>query len=285
MPYFVRTESGVEFGPVSAKELREAARSGTLARRDLVRPGGTVDWFRAEKVKGLEFRDRVVAPDVLREEPTVALEESLDTTEVPGTGQVAAPPPSLGGHIEVLALRGFHVRYLADESVESVVMQSLVDALRVSVPGALLGRRGVFVLTSRRAFIVHAGLARQSIECLYLDRIDRIGFGTRTAWRWFSAGAFAMLVGCLTLGLPVLRVWWTSAPNAPLPVLEAAIALAVGAMLVILSRFRALELGAASASIPFGKAQLESDAISRIDELRERAIQRSRGVSASAHIS
>jgi len=284
MPYFVRTESGVEFGPVSSKELREAARSGTLARRDLVRPSGTVDWFRAERVRGLEFMQKVVVPDVVREEPTVVLE---DTPEPP-VNPPAAPvvrAPALGSHIEVLALRGFHVRFLADETVEGFITQSLVDALRVSIPAALLGRRGVFVLTSRRAFIVHAALARQSIECIYLDRIDRIGFGTRTAWRWFVLGVLAMIVGCLILGVPVLRVWWMSAPEAPLPVLEAAIALAAGAMLVILSRYRALELSVASGSIPFGKAALESDAISRIDELRERTIQRSRGVSESAHIS
>lgn len=283
MPYFVRTESGVEFGPVSAKELREAARSGTLARRDLVRPNGTVDWFRAERVKGLEFAQKVVAPEVLRDEPIMVLEDPPGALLAPQPSAPAAP--TLAGHIEVLAIRGLHVRALAGETVESIILQGAIDALRVSIPAAILGRRGVLVLTDRRAFVVHAGLLGHSIECIYLDQIDRIGFGTRTARHRLLAGAVAVLVGCVILGVPLLRVAWGGALAAPLPVLEATLAFALGGTLIALSRYRALEISVASGSIPFGKAALESDAISALDELRERAVQRSRGVSASAHIS
>jgi hypothetical protein len=247
-----------------------------------VRPGGTVDWFRAERVRGLEFREKPAAPELPREEPTVALEEGPEAPDAQATTDRTAV---LAGHIEALALRGFHVRALAGESIEGVVTQSFVDTLRGSVPAAILGRRGVFVLTSRRAFIVHATLGRKSIECVYLDRIDRIGFGTRTAWRWFAIGFTVMLFASLLLVLPVLRIGWMGAPTGPLPVVEAAISLAIGMVLVLLSRYRALELGIASGSVPFGQSALESDAISSIDGLRERAIQRSSEVRASAQSS
>lgn len=282
MPYFVRTESGVEFGPVSSRELREAARAGTLARRDLVRAEGTVDWFRADRVKGLDFDKASAALTPVRDEPLVEspAEPTFELEEPP-----AAAPPALGPHIEPLALRGFHVRALSGETVETVVRQSVIDALRASLLAAALGRRGVLVLTNRRAFVVHAALASGSIEAIYLDRIDRVGFGTRIARPRLVAGVIAIVAGLGMLGLPMLRFWWLGAPVSPLPVLEASLAFAIGGVFIALSRYRALELGVASASIPFGKAALESDAISRIDELREAAIQRSRGTSASAHIS
>lgn len=285
MPYFVRTASGVEFGPVSSKELREAARAGTLARRDLVRAEGTVDWFRADRVKGLDFdASEDAGPIPIQNdaasarsfEPSIELDEP--STAASTTGYTAHPSPqhasTLGAHIEALALRGFHVRALSGETVETIISQSVVDAMRVSFLAAALGRRGVLVLTTRRVFVVQASVASSALESVYLDRIDRVGFGTRRARARLVAGLIAIVAGLGILGLPMLRVWWLSAAVTPLPVLEAALAFAIGGILVVLSRYRALEFGVASGSVPFGKAGLESDAISRIDELRERAIQR-----------
>lgn len=292
MPYFVRTESGVEFGPVSAKELREAARSGSLARRDLVRPSGTVDWFRAERVRGLEFvrapelgaRSEVTSP--VDEEPVVILEDSraLPSPTAPTTTPPLFAEPARGSHIEALAVRGFHVRELAGETVEAIVIQSPIDAMRTSFLAALLGRRGILLVTTRRVFVVEARLLGVSVESIYLDRIDRMGFGTRTAPRRLVSGLLLILFGLGMLALPILSASF-AAPTAPLPVLEAAISFALGGMLIALARYRALEFGVASRSVPFGKASLESETITRIDSLREASIQRRSGTRDAAQIS
>lgn len=296
MPYFVRTEAGVEFGPVSAKELREAARTGSLARRDLVRPSGTVDWFRAERVRGLVFGGRAPegssGPIPARDEPSVELDDAPASPLAVAVQHLAPPtsPPVFGDapagpYLEVLAARGFHVRALPGETVECIVEQGVVDAMRASFVAAMLGRRGAMILTTRRAFIVEASLFASSIESIYLDRIDRVGFGTRTAPRRLAAGLLVIAFGLGLLAFPILRTGFAIAPTAPLPVLEAAVAFALGGMLVVLSRYRALELAVASGSVPFGKAALESETISQIDSLREASIQRRSGTRDDAQIS
>jgi hypothetical protein len=48
--------------------------------------------------------------------------------------------------------------------------------------------------------------------------------------------------------------------------------LLVGALLILLARFRALEIGVASGTLVFAKRSIELDALSRIDEIRAAAI-------------
>ena len=117
MNYFVRTASGAEHGPLSASQLREAARAGSLRRGDLVRPEGSVDWFRADRVRGLEFG--ASAPEVVRPSIAAAVSPSESALEVrssePEPTTRSDPSPTADGlirHIEPLALRGFNVRKL-----------------------------------------------------------------------------------------------------------------------------------------------------------------------------
>ena len=149
MTYHIRTEAGVEFGPVTANQLRDGARAGTISRRDLVRPDGSVDWFRADKVRGLDFSAEIVVAD--------GLEVKAETPQLPTPPQLpvarANPNDALLRHIEPLVLRGFNVRKLEGEEVVAIDTQTFLDTFRVSIAAALIGRRGILVLTNRRLFI------------------------------------------------------------------------------------------------------------------------------------
>lgn len=265
MNYFVRTESGLEYGPLSSKQLRDAAQSGALSRRDLLRPDGTVDWFRADKVRGLDFADpsaiAVIAPPV---------PEPAPPTEPPPP---ARKDDGLIRHIEPLALRGFNVRKLDGEEVESVEPQSFLDAFRLSMIAAVIGRRGVLVLTNRRVFVTNATISTRALQSAYLDRIDRIGFGSRTALWKLACGAATALVGIAWQFGPTL--WGiVMSTGIAMPAIEwPALALVgVGLVVVLLARYRALEIGVASGTIVFAKRSLELDTLSRIDEVRERRL-------------
>lgn len=265
MNYFVRTEAGLEYGPLSSKQLRDAAQSGALSRRDLLRPDGTVDWFRADKVRGLDFADpsaiAVIAPPV---------PEPAPPTEPPPP---ARKDDGLIRHIEPLALRGFNVRKLDGEEVESVEPQSFLDAFRLSMIAAVIGRRGVLVLTNRRVFVTNATISTRALQSAYLDRIDRIGFGSRTALWKLACGAATALVGIAWQFGPILWGIVMSTGTA-MPAIEwPALALVgVGLVVVLLARYRALEIGVASGTIVFAKRSLELDTLSRIDEVRERRL-------------
>jgi len=216
MNYFVRTESGAEHGPLSAAQLRDAAKSGALRRGDLVRPDGTVDWFRAERVRGLEFPsdaeparriEKVRAPDAVAE-------PVAPPTEPPAPAELrSAADDGLLRHIEPLAARGFNVRKLDGEEVESVDLQGFLDVLRVSIPAALLGRRGLLVVTNRRVFVANATVFTRALQSAYLDRIDRIGFGGRLAVARLIAGLALFGIGLGTrasthgrVGRPIAQV-------------------------------------------------------------------------------
>lgn len=265
MNYYVRTEAGVEHGPLTGKQLRDAAKSGALSRRDLLRPDGTVDWFRADKVRGLEFAEPAAI--------AVASPISPETALVPPTAP-AEPPRRDDGlirHIEPLALRGFNVRKLEGEEVESVEPQSFLDAFRLSMLAAVLGRRGVLVLTNRRVFVTNATISTRALQSAYLDRIDRIGFGSRTAILKLLGGAMIALTGIAWQIGPSL--WGLLAGTGlSLPALEwrALALIAIGVVVILLARYRALEIGVASGTIMFAKRSLELDTLSRIDEVRAR---------------
>ena len=288
MNYFVRTESGAEYGPLSAKQLRDAARNGTISRRDLVRPEGTVDWFRADKVRGLEFAETAIAVAT----PLVEEWESQPAAApTPSVEAPAGPPPrkddGLIRHIEPLALRGFNVRKLEGEEVESVEPQRFLDALRISIPAALIGRRGVLVLTNRRLFVTNATVSTRALQSAYIDRIDRIGFGARTVlWRFLLGLALVTMGLAWWLGPSVLTLVTGGGLTPPSFDWPPFALIGVGALTVLLSRFRALEIGVASGTIVFAKRSLELDTLSRIDEVREAHLAHLRsGATADAHIS
>ena len=303
MNYFVRTESGAEHGPLSARQLRDAARSGALSRGDLVRPEGTVDWFRADKVRGLEFADFAAEtvspaqPSVQATTPPGAATPPGAPAPTPSPASAATPPlepppqvrrdDGLIRHIEPLAARGFNVRKLEGEEVESVTTQSFLDVLRLSIPAALLGRRGLLVVTNRRVFVANATVSTRALQSAYLDRIDRIGFGGRVAIARLVMGAMLALGGVAAAVGPMLLALVTGAGLAPPALGSAALPfIVVGILLVLLARYRALEIGVASGTLVFAKRALELDALSRIDELRDaRLAHLSSGASASAHIS
>ncbi len=271
MNYFVRTASGAEHGPLSASQLREAARAGSLRRGDLVRPEGSVDWFRADRVRGLEFG--ASAPEVVRPAIAAAVPPSESALEVrsPESDPVSTDE-GLIRHIEPLALRGFNVRKLDGEEVESVQTQAFIDALRVSMPAALIGRRGILVLTNRRVFVANATVFSRSLQCAYLDRIDRLGYGSRTALPRFLLGAaLALAGGGIILGQTLSVLSSLGGVSALAHTLGVALLL-VGALLIVLARFRALEIGVASGTLVFAKRSIELDALSRIDEIRAAAI-------------
>jgi len=265
MNYFVRTEAGLEYGPLSSKQLRDAAQSGALSRRDLLRPDGTVDWFRADKVRGLDFADpsaiAVIAPPV---------PEPAPPTEPPAA---VRKDDGLIRHIEPLALRGFNVRKLDGEEVESVEPQSFLDAFRLSMIAAVIGRRGVLVLTNRRVFVTNATISTRALQSAYLDRIDRIGFGSRTALWKLACGAAMTLVGIAWQFGPTLwGIVMTTGLAMPAIEWPALALVGVGLVVVLLARYRALEIGVASGTIVFAKRSLELDTLSRIDEVRERRL-------------
>jgi len=273
MNYFVRTESGAEHGPLSAAQLRDAAKAGSLKRGDLVRPEGSVDWFRADRVRGLEFGAGPVAP------VSLAVREPEPTSPITAPAVVAAAPAEprrpddgLIRHIEPLALRGFNVRKLDGEEVESVQTQTFIDALRLSMPAAVIGRRGVLVVTNRRVFVANATVLTSALQSCYLDRIDRIGYGSRTAFPRLIAGAvLALLGGGIILGHSLDALAMVGGFSAGMHAAGIAMLL-LGAFLLLLARYRALEIGVASGTLVFAKRSIELDALSRIDEVREAAL-------------
>jgi len=275
MNYYVRTEAGLEYGPLTSKQLRDAARSGALSRRDMLRPDGTVDWFRADKVRGLEFVDQTVTSVAFTDSvaaPSAPLPVP-QTAQTAASGTVPRKDDGLLRYIEPLALRGFNVRKLDGEEVESVEPQSFLDAFRLSMLAAIIGRRGVLVLTNRRVFVTNATISTRALQSAYLDRIDRIGFGSRTTLWKLLLGIMLALVGA-GIQLAPLLVGWIGGTGFTIPTIQPAalVFLGVGIMVGLLARYRALEIGVASGTIFFAKRSLELDTLSRIDEIRERRL-------------
>ncbi len=274
MTYHIRTEAGVEFGPVTANQLRDGARAGTISRRDLVRPDGSVDWFRADKVRGLDFSAEIVVADGLEvkaETPQLLTPpQSLTPPQLPVAR--ANPNDALLRHIEPLVLRGFNVRKLEGEEVVAIDTQTFLDTFRVSIAAALIGRRGILVLTNRRLFIANATLSTRSLQSVYLERIDRLGFGGRISLAYFLIGILLALTGsAIAFGSGVIAVA-TGGAYGLAPNIVAVPLVAIGVILILLARLRALEIGVASANIIYAKRSLDFDTLARIDEAREAAI-------------
>ncbi len=274
MTYHICTEAGVEFGPVTANQLRDGARAGTISRRDLVRPDGSVDWFRADKVRGLDFSAEIVVADglgVKAETPQLLTPpQSLTPPQLPVAR--ANPNDALLRHIEPLVLRGFNVRKLEGEEVVAIDTQTFLDTFRVSIAAALIGRRGILVLTNRRLFIANATISTRSLQSVYLERIDRLGFGGRISLAYFLIGILLALTGsAIAFGSGVIAVA-TGGAYGLAPNIVAVPLVAIGVILILLARLRALEIGVASANIIYAKRSLDFDTLARIDEAREAAI-------------
>ena len=274
MTYHIRTEAGVEFGPVTANQLRDGARAGTISRRDLVRPDGSVDWFRADKVRGLDFSAEIVVAD--------GLGVKAETPQLPTPPLLPAPPllpvaranpnDALLRHIEPLVLRGFNVRKLEGEEVVAIDTQTFLDTFRVSIAAALIGRRGILVLTNRRLFIANATISTRSLQSVYLERIDRLGFGGRISLAYFLIGILLALTASAIAFGPSLIALATGGVLALAPNMIAVPFAVIGVILILLARLRALEIGVASANLIYAKRSLELDTLARIDEAREAAI-------------
>lgn len=274
MTYHIRTEAGVEFGPVTANQLRDGARAGTISRRDLVRPDGSVDWFRADKVRGLDFSAEIVVADglgVKAETPQLLTPpQSLTPPQLPVAR--ANPNDALLRHIEPLVLRGFNVRKLEGEEVVAIDTQTFLDTFRVSIAAALIGRRGILVLTNRRLFIANATISTRSLQSVYLERIDRLGFGGRISLAYFLIGILLALTASAIAFGPSLIALATGGVLALAPNMIAVPFAVIGVILILLARLRALEIGVASANLIYAKRSLELDTLARIDEAREAAI-------------
>lgn len=274
MTYHIRTEAGVEFGPVTANQLRDGARAGTISRRDLVRPDGSVDWFRADKVRGLDFSAEIVVADGLGVKAETP--QSLTPPQLPAPPLLpvarANPNDALLRHIEPLVLRGFNVRKLEGEEVVAIDTQTFLDTFRVSIAAALIGRRGILVLTNRRLFIANATISTRSLQSVYLERIDRLGFGGRISLAYFLIGILLALTASAIAFGPSLIALATGGVLALAPNMIAVPFAVIGVILILLARLRALEIGVASANLIYAKRSLELDTLARIDEAREAAI-------------
>ncbi|MDA0285509.1 MAG: GYF domain-containing protein, partial [Planctomycetota bacterium] len=75
-------------GPVSSRELRQLAESGTLSPDDLVWREGTTDWVPASSVKGLQFGP--TPPPVSVSPPPAAVPSPLPASP-PATPHIPAP--------------------------------------------------------------------------------------------------------------------------------------------------------------------------------------------------
>ena len=184
----------------------------------------------------------------------------------------ANPNDALLRHIEPLVLRGFNVRKLEGEEVVAIDTQTFLDTFRVSIAAALIGRRGILVLTNRRLFIANATLSTRSLQSVYLERIDRLGFGGRISLAYFLIGILLALTGsAIAFGSGVIAVA-TGGAYGLAPNIVAVPLVAIGVILILLARLRALEIGVASANIIYAKRSLDFDTLARIDEAREAAI-------------
>ena len=169
-------------------------------------------------------------------------------------------------------LRGFNVRKLEGEEVVAIDTQTFLDTFRVSIAAALIGRRGILVLTNRRLFIANATLSTRSLQSVYLERIDRLGFGGRISLAYFLIGILLALTGsAIAFGSGVIAVA-TGGAYGLAPNIVAVPLVAIGVILILLARLRALEIGVASANIIYAKRSLDFDTLARIDEARDAAI-------------
>ncbi|MEI7878929.1 MAG: hypothetical protein WCI96_13530, partial [Planctomycetota bacterium] len=184
----------------------------------------------------------------------------------------ANPNDALLRHIEPLVLRGFNVRKLEGEEVVAIDTQTFLDTFRVSIAAALIGRRGILVLTNRRLFIANATISTRSLQSVYLERIDRLGFGGRISLAYFLIGILLALTASAIAFGPSLIAWATGGVLALAPNMIAVPFAVIGVILILLARLRALEIGVASANLIYAKRSLELDTLARIDEAREAAI-------------
>ena len=279
MNYFVRTDTGAEVGPLSARQLRDAATSGVISRRDLVRPEGTVDWFRAETVRGLVFGEVAAATATQDAElPMSALDVPASDAETSLAAPLDPPLPprnddGLEFHLEPLALRGCNVRKLEGEVVEWVQVQGFADALRTSIPAAIVGRRGALVLTNRRLFITEATLTGSALQLAYLDRIDRVAFGTRTTlWRLLMGVSIALSGLCWWIGPSLLGMLTGGGLSLPKLEWQPGVIVLLGITVMLFARFRAISIGVASGTLVFATRSLDLDTVSRIAKAREQSL-------------
>jgi GYF domain 2 len=285
LDYFVRFSTGAESGPYTADELRELARSSRLKPTDFIRRGEFGTWVVAARTRGFEFSDtkKPVAP--IDDSPLEAV-EPIDAAAGSATAAAAEPPrapiPSAvaeatteSGYIVTLALRGFNMRTLPGEVVCYTLAQDFVDAFRVSMFAALLGKRGTLVVTSRRVIIANVTLTTRHVDVLYLDALDRVSVATRVSVARCVLGGVFALGGVLTLLLAMSGILGSVGLMMPFGSMIAtaygAFLLALGALMLILSRARVLELRVASGSVRFAKRHVDFDALHRIDEVRAAA--------------
>ena len=274
LDYFVRFSTGAESGPYTADELRELARSSRLKPTDFIRRGEFGTWTVAARTRGFEFSDtkKPVAP--IEDSPLEAV-EPIDAAVGSATATAAEPPrapiPSAvaeatteSGYIVTLALRGFNMRTLPGEVVCYTLAQDFVDAFRVSMFAALLGKRGTLVVTSRRVIIANATLTTRHVDVLYLDALDRVSVATRVSVARCVLGGVFALGGVLTLLLAMSGILGSVGLMMPF---GSMIATAYGAFLLA----RVLELRVASGAVRFAKRHVDFDALHRIDEVRAAA--------------
>ncbi len=307
--YFVRTAQGAESGPYTADELRDLARAKRLKPTDFVRRGEFGAWVLASRTRGFEFSDskKPVPPPMGEEraEPTGHESTAASSSE---SGDSAASSPNAAtapdsdatssasdptasndrvgrmpheattdmGFIVSLARIGYPVRALPDESVCYVIEQTFWDAFRVSILAAILGRRGMLVVTSRRLIIVGVSVRSRDLDAMYLDKLDRVSFARRTRMLPFVLGLWFTLVGVASLALTIMLLFSdfgsTVAPSAPVAAAYAIAWTSIGVLLIRLSRVRVIEFGVASGTVRFSKHSSDFDAIHRIAEARAMAV-------------
>ena len=287
LDYFVRFSTGAESGPYTADELRELARSSRLKPTDFIRRGEFGTWMVAARTRGFEFSDTTKPVAPIDDSPLEAV-EPIDAAvgSATATATAAEPPrapiPSAvaeatteSGYIVTLALRGFNMRTLPGEVVCYTLAQDFVDAFRVSMFAALLGKRGTLVVTSRRVIIANATLTTRHVDVLYLDALDRVSVATRVSVARCVLGGVFALGGVLTLLLAMSGILGSVGLMMPFGSMIAtaygAFLLALGALMLILSRARVLELRVASGAVRFAKRHVDFDALHRIDEVRAAA--------------
>ncbi len=281
--YFVRFATGAESGPYTADELRELVRGNRLKPSDFVRRGEYGTWVVAARSRGFEFSDSKKAAAEVAEAPPVsdALSGSeAASADTPAIDAAEPPPPPAvaliddgtteSGYILSLALRGYSVRTLPGESVCYTLEQDFLDAFRVSMCAALLGKRGALVVTTRRAMLVSAALTQRQLDVVYLSQLDRVSFATRLSVARCVIGGVCALGGVTSLILAQSGLLGALGLMMPLgstiATIYAAALLAFGAVMLALSRGRVLELAVASGSLRFAKRHADFEAIHRIDE-------------------